>query len=160
MEQSHPAQAGAPADLPRFEVETMTLRRLQLLAADAEHVLARRMRLNPTDLSAMGHISASEMPLGPSELSVRLGISPGATTEVVDRLEAAGHLRRERDGADRRRVHLRPAPQAVAEVMRNIEPITSGLDHLAHEFTAAERGTIRRYLDGAIGTYQRFIEQV
>jgi len=157
-EPQHPA-VGTPADPPGFEVETMMLRRLQVLSADAEQALARRMRINPTDLSAMGHIAESQHPLGPSELSSRLGISPGATTEVVDRLEAAGHLRRERDRADRRRVQLRPSPQAIAEVMRNIEPITSGLDRLAGQFTPTERDAIRRYLDGAAVTYRRFVQE-
>ena len=58
----------------------------------AEQAMARRLQINGTDLAAMGHVGAAEPPIGPRELSQRLGLSPAAVTEVVDRLEAAGHL--------------------------------------------------------------------
>jgi len=40
------------------------------------------------------------------ELAGRLGLSPGTLTPVLDALEAAGDVRRERDHADRRVVRL------------------------------------------------------
>jgi DNA-binding Lrp family transcriptional regulator len=42
------------------------------------------------------------------ELAQRTGLSPGAVTGLVDRLESAGHVRRTRDPADRRRVVIEP----------------------------------------------------
>ena len=69
------------------EPETMALRELQIAIGEAELALARRMHLNPTDLSAMGHLAFAEQSIGTGELTGRLGISPAATTELVDRLE-------------------------------------------------------------------------
>lgn len=122
----------------------------------AEQALARRMGVNGTDLSAMGHIGAAEPPIGPRELSLRLGLSPAAVTEVVDRLEDAGHLVRERDTRDRRRVQLRASTSAIAQVLTELAPLTGELDALADSFSDAERVAIRRYLEGAVAAYTRF----
>lgn len=53
------------------------------------------------------------------EISRRLGISEKSCTGLVDRLEAAGHMKRERDQADRRvvRVRLTEAGVLAYEVM-------------------------------------------
>ncbi|CAA9354351.1 MAG: Transcriptional regulator, MarR family [uncultured Frankineae bacterium] len=53
----------------------------------------------------------SSAQLGPPELSARLGISSGSGTELVDRLEQAGQLVRQRDTEDRRRVLLQMTPR-------------------------------------------------
>jgi DNA-binding MarR family transcriptional regulator len=105
--QQHPSYA-AP--------ETSLLRRLQTAMGDAESALARRLGIGPTDLAAMTHLTFAPEPIGPRELSARLSITPGATTELVDRLERAGHLERRRDTVDRRRVQLHASAATLAEV--------------------------------------------
>lgn len=122
----------------------------------AEQAMARRLAVNGTDLAAMGHISAAEPPIGPRELSQRLGLSPAAVTEVVDRLETAGHLVRHRDTRDRRRVQLRPSAAAVGRVTAELAPLTGELDGLAGSFDERERAAIRRYLAGVLAAYSRF----
>jgi DNA-binding MarR family transcriptional regulator len=46
------------------------------------------------------------------ELAVAVGLSPGAVTTALDRLEARGFVSRERDPGDRRRVTLTITPEA------------------------------------------------
>jgi DNA-binding MarR family transcriptional regulator len=46
------------------------------------------------------------------ELATAVGLSPGAVTTALDRLEARGFVSRERDPADRRRVTLKMTPEA------------------------------------------------
>ena len=46
------------------------------------------------------------------ELATAVGLSPGAVTTALDRLEARGFVSRERDPADRRRVTLKITPEA------------------------------------------------
>ena len=48
------------------------------------------------------------------ELAERTGLTTGAVTGVVDRLEEAGFVRREDDPGDRRRVILRAVPALSA----------------------------------------------
>src|SRR6266550_8036314 len=44
------------------------------------------------------------------------GLTTGAITGVVDRLEKAGLVRRERDDNDRRKVFIAPVPENIAKV--------------------------------------------
>lgn len=122
----------------------------------AEQAMARRLAINGTDLAAMGHVGAAQPPIGPGELSQRLGLSPAAVTEVVDRLETAGHLIRQRDTRDRRRVQLRPSDAAIVRVTAELAPLTGELDALAESFDEVERATIGRYLAGVLNAYTRF----
>ncbi|GAA3696545.1 MarR family winged helix-turn-helix transcriptional regulator [Terrabacter ginsenosidimutans] len=147
-----------PQGTPRrvHQPETWALRALGAASAEASGALARRMRMHPTDLSAMSHIAASDGRLGPRELSSRLGITPAAMTDVVDRLEAAGHLLRERDTGDRRRVRLVPTESAATEVRGQLRGLLDRLDALTEEFTEGEREAIHRYLQAATEAYHRF----
>lgn len=148
--------SGPPTAAGRSQPETQLLRQIQVAGSMAEQAMARRLAVNGTDLAAMGHISAAEPPIGPRELSQRLGLSPAAVTEVVDRLETAGHLVRQRDTRDRRRVQLRPSASAVGRVMAELAPLTGELDGLAGSFDEDERSAIRRYLDGVLTAYTRY----
>ena len=126
--------------------------------AEAQQALGRRLRMFPTDLAAMAHLAASPGAMGPTDLAGRLGLSPGATTELVDRLERAGHLVRERDLTDRRRVRLTASDSARAEVMDRLGALIDGLDALAEEFDEDERAVVQRYLGRAIGVYRSYAE--
>jgi DNA-binding MarR family transcriptional regulator len=46
------------------------------------------------------------------------GLTTGAITGVVDRMEKAGLVRRERDSEDRRKVFIVPVPERVVEIGR------------------------------------------
>ncbi|MDN5789633.1 MAG: MarR family transcriptional regulator [Micrococcales bacterium] len=138
--------------------ETRALRALGSANVDASAALARRLEMNPTDFAAMSHIAYAAEPLGPRELSSRLGITPGAMTDVVDRLEAAGHLLRERDTADRRRVRLLATEAANVEVHAHLRELLDGLDAITTEFTSEERAAIQRFLAEATRAYRRFAQ--
>jgi DNA-binding MarR family transcriptional regulator len=140
------------------EPETFALRQLQVAMSEAQQALGRRLRMFPTDLAAMSHLAASPGAMGPTDLAGRLGLSPGATTELVDRLERAGHLVRERDLADRRRVRLTASESARVEVMDRLGALIDGLDELAEEFDDDERAVVRRYLERAIAVYRSYAE--
>jgi DNA-binding MarR family transcriptional regulator len=76
---------------------------------------ARAHNLGRTDLNAVMWIStgdAAGRPITVGELAQRLSLSPAATTALVDRLEAAGHVGRTRDPSDRRRVTVTMHPPA------------------------------------------------
>ena len=138
------------------EPETAALRELQVAMGDAQLALGRRMRMNPSDLNAMGHVAGSPAPLGPTDLAGRLGMSPAATTELVDRLERAGHLLRERDLVDRRRVRLVPSASARTAVIGRLGALLDALDSLAAEFSDEEREVVRRYLERATAAYRDY----
>lgn len=68
-----------------------------------DELAAARMGLHVTDLQILGLLSSAG-PLPAGKLAGAAGLSPGATTAAVDRLEQAGYVRRSRGTADRRRV--------------------------------------------------------
>ena len=138
---------------------TLALRALGTASGEAAGALARRMAMHPTDLAAMSHIADAAHPLGPRELSSRLGITPAAMTDVVDRLESAGHLLRRRDTEDRRRVQLVPTDSAMGEVRGQLATLLGALDAITAEFDDTERAAVRRYLELASTAYQRFAEE-
>ena len=135
---------------------TMILRRLQTAMTEAETALARRLGIGPTDLAAMTHLTFAREPIGPRELSGRLGITPGATTELVDRLERAGHLERRRDTVDRRRVQLHPSAATLEQVIGELGPLLRALDDVAAALDDHDRAVVARYLGGALAAYEGF----
>ena len=83
------------------------------------------------------------------------GLSSGAITGVIDRLEGKGLLRRVPDPADRRKVVLEPN---VAQARQLLAPAFEGLPqattHLISTLSEAEAATIVRYLQAAIDLMQ------
>lgn len=145
-----------PDRAPRVLPEARALRELQAAMTDAALALAKRMQLNTTDLAALEHLSLAPGPIGPGELSGRLGITPAAGTELVNRLERAGHVDRSRDDLDRRRVHLHVSAGASREVLGELQGLLVALEAISAGFSADEREVINRYLDGIIAAYRAF----
>jgi DNA-binding MarR family transcriptional regulator len=129
---------------------------LQTAMSEAEIALAHRLAMHLTDLEAMGHLTFAPQPMGPRELSDRLGITPAAATDLVDRLERAGHLERRRDTVDRRRVHLIPTARALDQVAEQLRPLISALDAVVSGYSDTEREAVSRYLRDVLDVYHRF----
>jgi DNA-binding MarR family transcriptional regulator len=82
--------------------------------------VAERMGLNATDFKCLD-VLAQRGPLTAGRLAEILGLTGGAITGVIDRLEAAGFVQRERDPGDRRRVIIKPCgSQAYAKTLVSI----------------------------------------
>jgi DNA-binding MarR family transcriptional regulator len=78
------------------------------------------------------------------EVAVALGLSPGAVTTVLDRLEARGLVARSRDPADRRRVTLELTPEAKRRAWEAYGPLGEMAGPSLREISDEElEGTIR-----------------
>ncbi|GAA4605830.1 hypothetical protein GCM10023107_73590 [Actinoplanes octamycinicus] len=114
---------GVPAqpsrDAARAEVVEDLIDALRLFTVETDvfvHVFARQHGLSRNDLNAIMWISQGTQtghPISPGELATRLGLGGPATTGLIDRLESAGHVRRERDARDRRKVTILMQPRAL-----------------------------------------------
>jgi DNA-binding MarR family transcriptional regulator len=82
------------------------------------HLVAARAGLTSTDLEALD-VLALTGPIPVGRLARLTGLSSGAVTSLVDRLEAVGGARREPDPDDRRRVVVRrlPLPEPLAQII-------------------------------------------
>lgn len=100
----------------------------------------------PTDHKCLGFIAEADHPVTAGELATLTGLTSGAITGVIDRLEAAGLAHRERDVQDRRRVVVKAAPTAH----QRVAPLFDGIGRAALEITARygdeELAAIERYL--------------
>lgn len=74
--------------------------------------VADRLKINITDLQCLA-IVVSAGPITAGQIAEAAGLTTGAITGVVDRLEKAGLAARESDPADRRRVVVRALPGDV-----------------------------------------------
>ncbi len=79
-------------------------------------VVADRLGMNVTDHKCAG-ILWREGPLAAGALAERTGLTTGAITGVIDRLEKAGYVRRTRDPEDRRRVIVEPIHKRIEQRM-------------------------------------------
>lgn len=102
------------------------IRELSTQSVLLSQAVAERVGVHSSDLECLDIIVLHGVAT-PGELATATGLTTGAITGVVDRLEKAGFARRERDTEDRRRVLVRPLP----EVERRIAPLYASLQRRA-----------------------------
>ncbi len=124
------------------------LQELLELSARVRHSVAGRLELYPGDLDAMQHLMAE--PLGPVDLSKRLGLTSAAATVAVDRLQARGHVVREHDPHDGRRTRVVVTPSGRADVFAELLPMFQALESAAVDLTESERALVTQFLNRAI----------
>ena len=73
------------------------------------------------------------------------GLTTGAITGVVDRLEKAGLVRRERDESDRRKVFIATVPENTAQIGRLYVPMQEAMHKLWSTYTDAELQLFLRF---------------
>jgi DNA-binding MarR family transcriptional regulator len=119
------------ADHLRAEIHESLLR---FIAGVVLHnqVVAQRVGLGPSDSQFMSLLSLHG-PLSPGRLAELSGLTTGTVTGVIDRLERAGFVRRQRDTTDRRKVLVAPVPAAVARLAEHYA------EHGAHAEAVLER---------------------
>jgi DNA-binding MarR family transcriptional regulator len=91
--------------------------------------IADRLGLSPTDHKCLNFIIGME-PLTAGQLAELTGLTTGAVTGVIDRLEKAGFVRRLMDPNDRRRVIIEPIPEKAE---REIAPLFASLARATEE---------------------------
>ncbi|HME74176.1 MAG TPA: MarR family winged helix-turn-helix transcriptional regulator [Mycobacterium sp.] len=97
----------------RAALESQISADLRVLTAESEQigrVFAVAHDVRPTDFRALLHVMVAETtgrPITSGELRQRMGLSGAAITYLVDRMMASGHVTRQSDPGDRRKVILR-----------------------------------------------------
>lgn len=95
------------------------------------------------------------------ELASASGLTTGAITGVVDRLERAGLARRVRDAADRRKIGVEVTDRHYAEADRIWAPLMADWRRLlTSRFSAAELATIIDFLEAATALGVRHAERI
>ncbi|GAA3408147.1 hypothetical protein GCM10018952_04180 [Streptosporangium vulgare] len=117
----------------------------QLIALSlvGQHTLAERLGINVTDLTCLGFVlGAGEEALTAGRLAELAGLTTGAVTGVVNRLEGAGYARRVPDPDDRRRVRIVPEKDSAARIAVAYEPTYRRLTELFESYGPEELAAI------------------
>ena len=111
-----------------------------------DKLAATRLGVSVTDLHCL-NIVESRHGLTAGELAVESGLTTGAVTAVIDRLERAGYARRVRDERDRRKVKVEVTDAFYARAGAIWGPVAADWQAaLAKRFSAAELATIAAFL--------------
>ena len=143
-----PGAASDPiVELTGFRLSTATI----LL----HQAIADRLGISATDLKCYSIVRQSG-PITAGELAERTGLTTGAITGVVDRLEQADLMRRARDPNDRRRVvlELLQDPKREREIGALYAPLGQKITELVAQYSAAERATLLDFLTKATATLE------
>ena len=91
----------------------------------------------------------------PSGIAHTLKSSTAATSLVLDRLEAAGHISRERHPTDGRKVVVVPSRESITSTYQCASPVMTETDRLVASLSAAERKAVTRFLASLIEIYDQ-----
>lgn len=109
------------------------------------HAVAERLGLGPTDHKCLD-LLRERGPMTGSELAAITGLTTGAITGVVARLERSRYLRREPDPRDGRKQILHPALERVTDFQDVIEPLRQEVAALLDGFDARQLTAIADFL--------------
>ena len=122
--------------------------------------IANMVGVSITDMKCLDYVDrGGDVTAG--DLARLTGLTTGAITAAIDRLEKAGLARRERSETDRRKVFIR---LAASPAMEKIGPIYDELgkevSELATRYSTRELETIKDFCDRTIQIMRRHTEKV
>src|SRR5579859_262132 len=106
--------------------------------------VADRAGISSSDMDCMDFLNM-EGRMTAGRLAELTGLTTGAITGVVDRLEKAGFVRRERDESDRRKVFIAPVPERMMEIGRFYALMQRAMQKQAERYTDSELKLLLRY---------------
>jgi DNA-binding MarR family transcriptional regulator len=109
--------------------------------------VAGRLRMNSTDLECLDHILRGPVTAG--RLAQLTGLTTGAITGVIDRLERIGLARRESDPDDRRKTMVRALPAVLERVGPLFQPMERAAMAVLSKYSDAELALILNFLTRA-----------
>jgi len=111
----------------------------------ADQVVADYLGLNRTDTRCLDIIERLDG-VSAGRLASEAGLSTGAVTTVLDRLERAGYARRVQDPGDRRRVLVELTPAARRELQELYAPLADATMRQLEGYTTDEVGLVRDFM--------------
>ena len=129
------------------------LKTISMLNREFGKKIGEYLGVNVTDMAALEQLLNSG-PLTPGQLAERLKVTTAAATQIVDRLERAGHVSRQRKANDRRKIFVVPVEASVDRAFEQLAPMLDGLDGVIAGLAPSEREVIERFLDQVVDVYR------
>ncbi|WP_035841170.1 MarR family winged helix-turn-helix transcriptional regulator [Kitasatospora azatica] len=108
--------------------------------------VADHLGLHPTDVQCLSLLSLEPEAVTTGQIAELTGLTSGSATRLVDRLERAGYVTRERDSQDRRRVLVQLVPEAMTRFGALWQELAVDWDALFDGDTEAELGLLIRHM--------------
>ena len=122
-----------------------SLRELGLQLSLLNHRVSARLELRAADLECLDVLSRQGA-VGPGALARAVGLHPATMTGVLDRLERAGWVVRERDPSDRRGVVVRAVRERGAELAGMYSGMNASMTKLCAGYGETELAVIADFL--------------
>lgn len=150
-----------PSRAELLAAQANAMRDFNAYAVLLQDAIARSAGLNGVDIQVVGVLMA-EGPTSPGQLAARTGLSSGgAITSLIDRLEHAGYVRRQRDPSDRRRVLVEAIPEKIyAEVGPIYQRITETWNAFLATLTDEQIAFATTFLNAATAVNREEIERL
>ena len=133
----------------RHSLEVQIVESTRRVIANAilySHQVAERLGLGASDAQFMTLLEVHG-PLTPGQLAELTGLRTGTVTGVLDRLEGAGFIRRDRDPNDRRKVIVSRNEEEIARrVSPHYAPQAEGMIGLLREYDDEQLALIADFL--------------
>lgn len=99
-------------------------------------------------------------PMTAGQLGAALDLTPGSVTALVDRMVVAGHVRREPDPTDRRRVLLTVEPAAVQLGHEFFRPLAEDLNVMMRRYSDDDLRLIAQFLGRSIDVIRNHLARL
>jgi predicted transcriptional regulator len=125
-----------------------------------QEAIARRLGMTAAERKCAGLI-AERGHVTPKQLAEMTGLTTGAITGIVDRLERAGYAEREPNPQDRRSVIVRArnADKLNRVAGPFFQSLTAAMTELDARYTTEERALIQQHLQDTIAVLREEIEK-
>ncbi|HEX7658268.1 MAG TPA: MarR family transcriptional regulator [Pseudonocardiaceae bacterium] len=122
-----------------------SMRELSMQLTLLNQRVSARIEVRPVDLNCLDVI-ARRGPLSPSALARHTGLHPATITGILDRLERAHWVVRDRDPHDRRAVLVRALPDRGAEIFRLYAGMNSAVERICADYADEELRLLADFL--------------
>jgi DNA-binding MarR family transcriptional regulator len=135
---------------------------LRVMTAESEQIgrsFAVVHDVRPTDFRALLHVMVAETagtPITSGALRQSMGLSGAAITYLVDRMMASGHITRESDPGDRRKVILRYSDSGLATARAFFAPLGTHTHEAMQDLTDEDLAAAARVFTALIEAMRRY----
>ena len=123
-------------------------RRISTQTVFLHQAIAQSVGLNATDTKCVDLISSHpDGTVTAGQLSSQTGLTTGAVTHILDRLEKRGIIERVRDTVDCSRVFIRVRGESLEPLLPKYEALGRAFTAIADQYTDSELRVICQYLE-------------
>jgi DNA-binding MarR family transcriptional regulator len=142
-----------------LEAVILALREYQSATDMLDECAFARLGVNATDGRCLD-VLEREGPVSAGRLAEACGLSSGAVTTAIDRLEHAGLARRTRDPEDRRRVLVEMTAEGARSCSSLYGPLGEEGSRLLAGYTVEELTLIREFLERGRALNERHADRI